>query len=62
MQDKIMQVASRIREIREIFRVSLADLAREFQVPEADYRQYRAAPWTSRWGSCSRSPSASTWS
>jgi quercetin dioxygenase-like cupin family protein len=42
MQDKIIQVANRIREIREIFNVPLAELALEFQVPEDEYRRYES--------------------
>ena len=42
MQEKIKQVASRIRELREIFGASAAELAEAFQVPEADYRQYES--------------------
>jgi mannose-6-phosphate isomerase-like protein (cupin superfamily) len=42
MQEKIKQVASRIRELREIFGVTPAELAGEFQVPEADYRQFES--------------------
>ena len=43
MQEKIKQVASRIKELREIFGVSAAQLAEEFHVPEADYLQYEGA-------------------
>jgi len=42
MQEKIKQVASRIRELREIFGVTPAELAGEFQVPEADYRLFES--------------------
>jgi len=42
MQEQIKQVASRIRELREIFGASVEELARAFQVPEADYRQYES--------------------
>lgn len=42
MQEKIKQVASRIREMREIFGVSSATLAGEFQIAEADYRRYES--------------------
>jgi transcriptional regulator with XRE-family HTH domain len=42
MQEKIKQVASRIQELREIFGVSTAELAGEFRVSEADYRQYES--------------------
>jgi mannose-6-phosphate isomerase-like protein (cupin superfamily) len=42
MQDKIKQVASRIRELREIFGASVPELARAFQVPEQDYLQYES--------------------
>jgi quercetin dioxygenase-like cupin family protein len=42
MQEKIKQVASRIRELREIFRVSSAQLAGEFHMAEADYLQYES--------------------
>jgi transcriptional regulator with XRE-family HTH domain len=42
MQEKIKQVANRIKELREIFGVSTAELAGEFRVPEADYRQYES--------------------
>lgn len=40
MREKIKQVASRIRELREIFGVSVAELAEAFQVPESDYEGY----------------------
>jgi quercetin dioxygenase-like cupin family protein len=42
MQEKIKQVASRIRELREIFGVSGAALAGEFQIAEADYQRYES--------------------
>ena len=42
MQEKIKQVANRIKELREIFGVSAAQLAGEFNLPEADYRQFEA--------------------
>ena len=42
MQEKIKQVASRIRELREIFGVSGATLAGEFQIAEDDYRRYES--------------------
>jgi len=42
MHEKIKQVASRIRELREIFGVSCATLAGEFQVAEADYQRYES--------------------
>ena len=42
MQEQIKQVASRIRELREIFGASVEELARAFQVSEADYRQYES--------------------
>jgi len=42
MQEKIKQVASRIRELREIFGVSGATLAGEFQIAEADYHRYES--------------------
>jgi quercetin dioxygenase-like cupin family protein len=42
MQEKIKQVASRIRELREIFGVSGAQLAGEFQIAEADYHRYES--------------------
>ncbi len=42
MQEKIRQVADRIRELREIFGASIPELAREFKVPEEDYRMYES--------------------
>ena len=42
MQEQIKQVASRIRELREIFGVSIPELARFFLIPEEDYRQYES--------------------
>jgi len=42
MQEKIKQVASRIKELREIFGVSCAALAGEFRLTEAEYRQYES--------------------
>jgi len=42
MQEKIKQVASRIKELREIFKVSLPDLAREFGLAEDEYRRYES--------------------
>jgi len=42
MQEKIKQVASRIKELREIFGVSCGSLAGEFNIPEADYRRYES--------------------
>jgi quercetin dioxygenase-like cupin family protein len=42
MQDKIKQVADRIRELREIFGATIPELAKAFNVPEADYRQYES--------------------
>ena len=42
MQEKIKQVASRIRELREIFGATVPDLARAFQVPEADYHRFES--------------------
>jgi mannose-6-phosphate isomerase-like protein (cupin superfamily)/DNA-binding XRE family transcriptional regulator len=42
MQDKLIQVASRIREIREIFHVPVAELAQEFGVSEEDYRRFES--------------------
>jgi mannose-6-phosphate isomerase-like protein (cupin superfamily) len=42
MQEKIKQVASRLRELREIFGVSCAELAGELQIAEADYRPYES--------------------
>ena len=42
MQEKIKQVASRIRELREIYKVDLGDLACELGVDEAEYRRYES--------------------
>ncbi len=42
MQEKIKQVASRIRELREIFGVTPAELAAAFQISEAEYGQYES--------------------
>ena len=42
MQEKIKQVASRIRELREIYKVALVDLAHEFGVPVEEYQRYES--------------------
>jgi quercetin dioxygenase-like cupin family protein len=42
MQEKIKQVASRVRELREIFGVSAADLAQELKLPADEYRQFES--------------------
>ncbi len=42
MQEKIKQVASRIRELREIFGVSAANLAQELNLPALEYAQYES--------------------
>ena len=42
MQEKIKQVASRIKELREIFGVSAAQLAGELRTPEAEYLLYES--------------------
>ena len=42
MQEKVKQVASRIRELREIFGVSGAALAADLHIAEADYLQYES--------------------
>lgn len=42
MQEKIKQVASRIRELREIFGVSGAELAGALHIPEADYLRFES--------------------
>ena len=42
MQEKIKQVADRIREMREIFGASVPELAKEFNVSESEYRQYES--------------------
>jgi transcriptional regulator with XRE-family HTH domain len=42
VQEKIKQVASRIRELREIFGVAPADLARELRLSVEEYRQYES--------------------
>jgi quercetin dioxygenase-like cupin family protein len=42
MQEQVKQVASRIRELREIFGATPAELAQAFQVTEEDYRRYES--------------------
>lgn len=42
MQEKIKQVADRIKEMREIFGASIPELAKEFSVSEEEYRQYES--------------------
>ena len=42
MQEKIKQVASRIRELREIFKVPVAELAGEFGLSVEEYHRYES--------------------
>ncbi len=42
MQEKIKQVADRIRELRQIFNASIPELAMEFHVSVEDYQHYES--------------------
>ena len=42
MQEKVRQVANRIRELREIFGVSVVALARELKLPADEYTQFES--------------------
>ena len=42
MQEKIKQVADRIRELREIFGASVKELAQDFGLSEEDYQRYES--------------------
>lgn len=42
MEEEIRQIAARIKELREIFNASQAELARECEVSEALYQEYEA--------------------
>ena len=42
MDQRIMEIAERIRELRDVLEISVADMAAQLGTPEAEYREYEA--------------------
>ena len=59
MQEKIREIAARVRDLREVCQISAADMASHLDLPLSVYQGYEEGRRTSPPAFCVRSPPAS---